>query len=73
MYQTIEEIEKKYDGEWVFMTDVQMGKLHSVVGGDVAAHDANRDAVFAAMGKHPSGSVYVRYFGKMPENYAMLI
>jgi len=75
MYKTIEQIEKEYDGKWVFLVNYKTNEFDSVIGGEVAFDDASMNEVLRNMKKYdPDGtSVYVRYIGNLPEGVAVLL
>ena len=75
MYMTIEQIHKKYDGQWIFLINCTEGKHGSVVGGEVVLHSENRDYVIREMEKYdyePS-MTYFRYAGKIPEGISVIL
>jgi len=75
MYMTIEQIHKKYDGQWIFLINCTEGKHGSVAGGEVVLHSENRDYVIREMEKYdyePS-MTYFRYAGKIPEGISVIL
>jgi len=68
MYMTIKKIDELYDGQWVYIINIQEGENGEVIGGEVVAHNENREKVICAMLEHPDNSVYIKYAGIMPEN-----
>ncbi|MCL2054044.1 MAG: hypothetical protein FWG90_06345 [Oscillospiraceae bacterium] len=46
MYQTMEEIEKQYNGNWICMINYKKGELHNIIGGEVIAVSKNKDEIF---------------------------
>jgi len=73
MFMSMDEIDRVYDGEWVFIINLQKGEDHSIIGGEVAAHDSNRDKVMNAMLNMKGGGVYIKYAGKVPEGANVLL
>ena len=73
MFMTMDEIDTKYNGEWVYIINLKKGEDHSVIGGEVAAHDSNRDKVMGVMLKMKGGGVYIKYAGKIPEGANVLL
>jgi len=72
MYMTIEEIDRAYDGEWVYIINLQtIGS--TVVGGEVAAHSPCREIVVRSMMETDNESVYIKYAGKVPEGMSVLL
>ncbi|MDR0491152.1 MAG: hypothetical protein LBH28_07925, partial [Oscillospiraceae bacterium] len=64
MYKLIEEIHREYDGQWVYLIDLQVNERGTVIGGNIAAHGENRDNV--VMKIDPEKGVYVLYAGSIP-------
>jgi len=73
MYMTIEEIDREYDGQWVYLINLKTDDKFTVFGGEVAAHSESRDKVVQAMLNHPDGGVYIKYAGKIPEGVGILL
>lgn len=46
---TIEEIEKRYDGEWVLVGDPELDEHDEVLAGKVLAHSTDRDEAWEQM------------------------
>ena len=46
MVETIEEINKKYDGEWVFLINCETTEDGEFLGGEVVLHNKSREEVF---------------------------
>ena len=64
---TMEEIDVRYEGQWVYIVNLKEGEYGEVIGSEVAAHNENREKVMMAMLDYPDGSVYIKYAGKIPE------
>ena len=73
MYMTIEEIDREYDGQWVYLVNLQTDDTNTVVGGEVAAHDSSRGKVIRAMLDMDNESIYIKYAGKIPEGVSVLL
>ena len=75
MYKLMEQIEKEYDGQWVFMINCQKDKYNAVSGGEVVFHDKSMNAVLRIMKatKEKGNSTYVRYVGILPEGVAVML
>ena len=75
MYQTIEQVHKDFDGQWVFMINCKKGCRNSIAGGEVVLHSENRDVVIRGMEKYdyePS-MTYFRYAGRIPEGMSVVL
>jgi hypothetical protein len=71
MYKSIEEVHRQYDGQWVYLIDLQVNERGTVIGGSVAAHSENRDNV--VMKIDPGKGVYVLYAGSIPEGVSVIL
>jgi len=72
MYLSIEEIDQKYDGEWIYLINPQtIGS--TVLGGEVLAHSPCRENVIRVMMETDNESVYIKYAGKVPEGMSVLL
>ena len=73
MYMTMEEIDREYDGQWVYLINLKIDEKFTVFGGEVAAHSESRDKVIQAMLSMGDESVYIKFAGKIPEGVAILL
>jgi len=73
VYMTIEEIDREYDGQWVYIINLQTDDTNTVVGGEVAAHDSSRGKVIRMMFDMDNESIYIKYAGKIPERVSVLL
>lgn len=65
---TMNEIEEKFDGEWILLEDPYDDDRSKVAGGKLLAHSKSRDEVYAkAMELRPKRSA-VLYLGPMPDD-----
>ncbi|MCL2053964.1 MAG: hypothetical protein FWG90_05935 [Oscillospiraceae bacterium] len=67
MYQTMEEIEKKYDGNFVCMINCKKSQYHSVIGGEVIAASAEKEPVLDVWANCDYDEPYYRYIGSFQE------
>ena len=73
MYKTMEQINKEYDGQWVFMVNCSEDEHHCITGGIVAIHSESRSKVVRGMAEAHNGSLtFIGYVGKVPEGIAFL-
>ena len=75
MFMSIEDIHRKFGGQWVFMINCIKGHRGSVVGGEVVLHSENRDVVIRAMDQydHEPSYTYFRYAGRIPEGVSVVL
>lgn len=69
-YETMAEIEKRYDGQWVLIDRPRKGKTPDVVlGGYVVYHGPDRMAGIAAIDRLPRPfDIAYLYFGRWPDD-----
>jgi len=74
MYKTMTQIEKEYDGQWVFMINCQCNQRGTVLGGEVVLHSENRNNVIRKMkdANNHTSLTFIGYVGKIPEGVAFL-
>ena len=70
---TIEEIESRFDSEWVLIEAPDTDEALRVLGGKVLHHSKDRDEVYRkAVTLRPKRSAVV-YTGEIPENTAIVL
>ncbi|MCL1808199.1 MAG: hypothetical protein FWG42_00350 [Clostridiales bacterium] len=70
MHMSIEEINEKFDGEWIYAIDCEENDMGAVLSGKVVLHSRNRDDVIRAMGdyeKKVDTLALFQYAGNVPE------
>ena len=72
MFMTMDEIDKEYDGEWVYIINLELGD-GTILGGEVAAHGTDRDKVVDVMRNTPDGGIFIKYVGAIPEGVSLLL
>ncbi len=70
---SIEEINEKFDSKWVYLSNLKNGEYGKVIGGDIVAHNENREKVIQTMLSDSDGDVYIFYAGKVPEGVSLLL
>ncbi|MCL2053977.1 MAG: hypothetical protein FWG90_06000 [Oscillospiraceae bacterium] len=65
MYQTMQEIEKQYDGKFVCIINCKEGEYGDTVGGEVVAADKDKETILDVWIKNPK-SLYI-YAGEFPK------
>jgi hypothetical protein len=70
---TIEEIESRFDSEWVLVGDPRTNEALEVLSGRVLHHSKDRDEVYRkAVALHPERCA-VLYTGEIPEDTAIVL
>ena len=69
MYMNMDDIHKKYDGQWVYMINCEKGVYGIIAGGEVVLFGKKRDSVINDMKKYDyeKSLTLFRYIGEMPE------
>ena len=70
---TIEEIESRFDSEWVLVGDLKSDKAQWVVSGRVLAHSRNRDDVYRTLLALRPRHYAMWYTGKLPDDMAVVL
>jgi hypothetical protein len=70
---TIEEIRKRFDGEWVLVGDPELSDMQKVLSGKVLSHSKDRDEVYRkGLELRPKHSA-VLCFAKIPEDVVIVL
>lgn len=70
---TMEEIEQKFDGEWVLIEDVETDEKLEVVSGKVVFHGKDKDALHEKAMKSKSDHLATLYIGKPDPKMGFLL
>jgi hypothetical protein len=70
---TVEEIESRFDSEWVLVEDPRTNEALEVLGGKVLHHSKDRDEVYRRAVALRPGRCAVLYTGEMPEGTAIVL
>ncbi|MDQ2085736.1 hypothetical protein RBH29_04715 [Herbivorax sp. ANBcel31] len=75
MFQSIQEINRKFNGQWVFLINCNTDEDGNLVEGEVMLHSKSRDEVFRGMYKYKDtpSMISIRYAGKIPEGVNVLL
>ena len=76
MFLSMDEIHKKYDGEWIYAIDCNENNVGTILGGNVVLHSPNRDNVIRAMSEYEKTVKTLTLFlyaGKIPEGISVLL
>ena len=75
IFQTIEAINKAYNGQWVFLIHCKKNEQGSVMGGEVVLHSESRDKVIRGMQDYmmEDSNTYLRYAGEIPEGVSVIL
>jgi len=62
----MDEIQKKYNGQWIYMINLIEDERGQVIGGEVAAASDSRKKILQEMLHSDNDSIYILYAGEMP-------
>jgi hypothetical protein len=65
-YQTMEEIERQYDGNWVVMANCKEDEYYGIIGGEVIAANKDRKPIVELLGQKLGGLVHYTFIGSIP-------
>lgn len=70
---TVQEIESRFQDEWILVADPQTNEALELLGGQVVCHSKDRDEVYRrAVALRLKHSAFL-YTGKMPEDTAIVL
>ena len=70
---TIEQMQTRFNGEWILVQDPEQNAQHQIQAGRVVCHSKDRDEVYRQAILHRPSSFAVVYTGAMPENTAIVL
>ena len=75
MFENMELINDKYDGQWIYLIDCEQDEFGSVVSGRVVLNNENRDNVIRRINefKDVTSLTSFRYAGKIPDGIGILL
>lgn len=68
-----QEIQRRYDGEWVLIAYQSLDENLKPIAGKVIAHSIDRDEVYSALSKRGNQGVAIECFAKIPEDMAFIL
>ena len=74
MYKTMEQIQREYNGQWVFMVNCKENQRGTLLGGEVVLNSESRAKVVRNMSEvdNDDSLTFIGYVGKAPEGVAFL-
>ena len=70
---TLEEMAKRYDGEWLMIAYTELDNNMIVVRGEVLAHSKNQGDVYDALPIAKGRAVAFEYVGNVPEEFVVMV
>ena len=69
----MEEIQKRYTGEWVLIEYTMLDEQLNVVEGEVIAHAPSKEEIYCQLLKTSGKDVAIEYLGEVPEDLAVML
>ena len=75
MYKSMEQIQKEYDGLWIFAINCNKNERGSIIGGEVVLQSKSMGEIMRNMVSYDNNakSTCVKYIGELPEGVALLL
>ncbi len=74
MYMSMEEINIRYNGNWVFLINCNEDDLGKIIGGVVAVSSNNKNTMISEFSKYDNDSeTYLTYIGEPPNDIKLLL
>jgi hypothetical protein len=70
---TLEEMARRYDGEWLLIAYTELDEDLNVLRGEVLAHSSSQEEVYRALPLAKGKAVAFEYVGKVPEGLAFMV
>jgi hypothetical protein len=70
---TIDDMQRRFDSEWILVSDPEVDEHFQVVRGKVVFHSKDRDEVYRQIVELRLKSSATLYTGRMPENTAIVL
>jgi len=69
----MEEIQKRYPGEWVLIEYTALDEQLNVMEGEVIAHSPSKEEIYRELSKTGGKNVAIEYLGEIPEDLAVML
>ncbi len=70
---SFEEIQRRYDGEWVLIAYTELDENLRPIAGEVIAHSVERDTVYEALAQRGDRAVAIECFVKAAADMAFIL
>ena len=70
---SMEEIKKRYDGQWVLIVDYETDDLCRIKRGRILAHGKDRNKVYQQLSKCQKMNLATRYIGEIPKDLTVIL
>jgi hypothetical protein len=70
---TLEEMQQKYNNEWLLIAYAELDEDLNVVRGEVLAHSPNQAEIYEALPLAKGKAVAFEYIGQIPDDLAFML
>ena len=70
---SFEEIQRRYDGEWLIIAYTELNDEMAVVSGEVLAHSPDETTIYQALPIARGRDVAIEYVGEIPADLAFIL
>jgi hypothetical protein len=70
---TIEEIQRRYDGEWVLIAHEKLDENFEILKGEVLAHALDADTIYRSLALAKGREASIEYMGKVPADFVAIL
>lgn len=70
---TFEEMQHRYDGEWLLIAYTEVDEDMQILAGEVLAHSPVQEEIYKALESIPEQPLAIEYVGKVPEDLAFIL
>lgn len=70
---TFEEMQRRYDGEWLLIAPKEVSEELQVIRGEVLAHSPVQEEIYQALESLEEQPLAIEYVGKVPEDLAFIL
>jgi len=69
----MEEIKKRFKGEWVLIEYSQLDDHLAVLEGEVLVHSLDKDVIYREQLRYKGKQLAIEYLGEIPEDWAVML
>jgi hypothetical protein len=70
---SLEEIQRRYDGEWVLLVHTHLDNNLEILTGEVWAHSTDVDVIYKALSMAKGIEASIEYMGQVPADFAAIL
>jgi hypothetical protein len=70
---SLEEMQQRYDGEWLLIIHAAVDKNSEILSGEILAHSRNVDEIYEALALAQGVEASIEYMGQVPADFAAIL